>query len=150
MVVIFAGCLALFAGDNERLVRTAQVVFALALIPLGLAHFVYLQMTAPLIPAWIPWHTGLAYFTGAAMIAAGLAIIVRIYAKLAATLVAVMLTAFTVLVWIPMLLATPGSRDLWSEITASWAVSAGAWVIAASISGELLRAVGARDTEAMR
>ncbi|HEY5231064.1 MAG TPA: hypothetical protein VIJ11_09265 [Galbitalea sp.] len=132
IVVVFTGGWVLFAADG-RAVRSAQLVFGAALIPLGLAHFFYLNMTAPLVPAWLPYHTGWAYLTGAAQIAAGLGVLLGICARLAAALEAAMLTAFTVLVWIPAILAAPTSRPSWSELTISWAVSAGAWVVAASI-----------------
>jgi uncharacterized membrane protein len=135
LVVLLTGAWVLATAD-KRSIRTAQIVFGLSLIPLGLAHFMYLNMTAPLIPSWIPFHTFWAYFTGAAQIAAGVGVVVGIYAQLAATLEAAMLTAFTVLVWIPLLIATPNSRDSWSEIVISWAVSAGAWVVAASIANK--------------
>jgi uncharacterized membrane protein len=140
MVVVLTGAWVLCAVANERALRAGQIVFGLALIPLGLAHFVYLDLTAPLVPAWLPWHTGWAYLTGAAQIAAGVAVLIKVYAPLAATLEAVMLTAFTVLVWIPQLVAAPTSHGLWSELTASWAVSAGAWVVAASLSNKSLDA----------
>lgn len=133
MVVVLTGAWALHAAASSRSLLAAQIVFGLALIPLGLAHFVYLELTAPLVPAWLPWHTGWAYFTGAAQIAAGLAVLFAIYAQLAAVLEAAMLTAFTVLVWVPQIITTPGSHGLWSELTASWAVSAAAWVVAASL-----------------
>ena len=56
----------------------ATGIFGLALIPLGLAHFVYLNLTAPLVPAWLPYHTGWAYLTGAAQIAAGFGVLLGI------------------------------------------------------------------------
>ena len=133
IVVVFTGGWVLFAAEGRAL-RMAQLVFGLALIPLGLAHFVYLNLTAPLVPAWLPYHTGWAYLTGAAQIAAGIGVLLGIYPRLAATMEAAMLTAFTVLVWIPAILAAPTSRPSWSEFTISWAVSAGAWVVAASIT----------------
>ncbi len=133
MVVVLSGGWVLYAADR-RPVRIPQLLFGLALIPLGLAHFVYLNLTAPLVPSWLPFHTGWAYLTGAAQMAAGLGVLFGIYPRLAATLEAAMLTAFTVLVWIPLLLAAPTSRPDWSEFTASWAISAGAWVVAASIT----------------
>jgi uncharacterized membrane protein len=133
IVVVFTGGWVLFAADSRQ-VRIAQLVFGVALIPLGLAHFIYLNMTAPLVPAWLPYHTGWAYMTGAAQIAAGLGVLLGIYARLAAAMEAAMLTAFTVLVWIPAIIAAPASRPSWSELTISWAVSAGAWVVAASIT----------------
>ena len=43
-----------------------------------------------------------------------------------------MLSVFTVLVWIPLILAAPTSRGSWSEFTLSWAISGAAWVVAAS------------------
>jgi uncharacterized membrane protein len=133
ILVIFAGILVL-AAASERTRRIAQLVFGFALIPLGLAHFFYLQMTAPIIPSWIPFHTALAYFTGAAQVAAGIAVLLGVLARLAASLDAVLLTLFTVLVWPPMLFAKPTSADAWSELISSWAVTAGAWVVAESIA----------------
>jgi uncharacterized membrane protein len=135
ILVVFTGGWVLFAADN-RAIRRAQVVFGLALIPLGLAHFVYLNMTAPLVPVWLPYHTGWAYFTGAAQITAGFGVLLGIYPRLAASLEAAMLTVFTALVWIPAILAAPTSHPVWSEFTISWAVSAGAWVVAASFTNE--------------
>jgi uncharacterized membrane protein len=131
VVALLAGAWALCAS-NARAIRLAQLVFGFALIPFGLAHFFYLNMTAPLIPAWIPFHTAMSYFTGAAQIAAGLAILVNVLPWLAATLEAVMLSAFTVLVWVPMILAKPHSQNVWSEFALSWAISGAAWVVAST------------------
>jgi hypothetical protein len=120
IVVVLTGGWVLFTAD-KRAVRAAQLVFGLALIPLGLA---------------LPYHTGWAYLTGAAQIAAGFGVVLGIFPQLAATMEAAMLSAFTALVWIPAILAAPTSRPTWSEFTISWAVSAGAWVVAASIAHE--------------
>jgi hypothetical protein len=135
IVVVFAGAWVLFAAGT-RMIRVAQLVFGAALIPIGLSHFVYLDFTAPLIPTWIPFHVGWAYFTGAAHIAAGCGVLLGIFPRLAAAMEAAMLTAFTGLVWIPAILAKPTSQGVWSEFTISWAISAGAWVVAASITQE--------------
>jgi hypothetical protein len=119
---------------GTRGIRLAQMTFGFALLPLGLAHFVYLDMTAPLVPAWLPRHTAWAYITGAAQMAAGIGVLFSILPRLAATLDAVLLTAFTFLVWIPPIIAKPASQGLWSEFAVSWAITAGAWVIAASMA----------------
>jgi len=133
MLIIFTGGCVLFAPD-KRQVRIAQMVFGLALIPLGFSHFVYRDHTAALIPGWLPFHTGWVYLTGSAHLAAGLGVLLGIYPRLAASMEAAMLTAFTVLVWIPLILAAPTSLPNWSEFSASWAISAGAWVVAASFA----------------
>jgi uncharacterized membrane protein len=131
-LVILAGAWTLVAaGDDKRwAARDARLLFGFALIPLGLAHFFYMNMTAPLVPSWLPWHNFWAYFTGAAQIAAGIAVLIGVYARLAAALDAVLLALFTFLVWMPLIAAKPGAQDTWSEFTTSWAVCAAAWVVA--------------------
>jgi uncharacterized membrane protein len=145
ILTMLAGSWVLFAALNtsrdesrmsfatgERGNRLAQIVLGLAMVPFGLSHFAYLAHTAELVPAWLPFHNGWAYLTGAAHLAAGLGVLFMIVPRLAATLEATMLTAFTILVWIPMLIATPAEKGLWTEFTASWAISAGAWAVASS------------------
>jgi uncharacterized membrane protein len=132
IVVMLTGAWVL-AASSARAARIAQVIFALALIPLGLSHFVYLNLTAPLVPRWLPFHTGWAYLTGTAHIAAAIGILLRVLPKLAASMEAAMLSAFTILVWVPAIFAAPKSGEVWSEFVLSWAISGAAWVVAASI-----------------
>src|SRR5438067_1273543 len=124
----------MLATVDERPAHIARLLFGLALIPIGLAHFVYVELTAPLVPAWLPYHTFWAYFTGAAQLAAAFGVLLGIYPRLAAALEAVLLATFTFLVWPPLMLAAPTKAGLWSELSISWAMCAAAWVVAASIS----------------
>jgi uncharacterized membrane protein YphA (DoxX/SURF4 family) len=59
-------------------------------------------------------------------------VLVGIYARLAATMAAVMMSAFTLLVWIPGVAAEPKSRLQWTALFVSWAIAAAGWVVADS------------------
>lgn len=127
-------------AKGENGLRTASIFYGTGLILFGVAHFTNLNDTAPLVPAWLPWHVFWAYFTGAAFIAAGVAIITDVCARLAATLSAWQVGLFTLIVWEPVVArgATPGQ---WMEFVNSWALTAAAWMVADSYRGTAWLAV---------
>jgi hypothetical protein len=44
-----------------------------------------------------------------------------------------MVTLFTLLVWVPAVVAAPTDRLSWTALVISWAIAAAAWVVAGSI-----------------
>ena len=115
--------------------RIARVLYWRALIPVGLAQFTYLRQTAVLVPGSLPCHVAWAYLTGATFIAAGVAVIVGICARLAAELSTLQMGSFLLLIWIPRAIEgslTPFQRG---EAVVTCALMAAAWVMTDSYRG---------------
>ena len=121
-------------ATGERGIRTARILFAVSILPIGLAHIVYVKETAALVPAWLHFQTGWAYLTGVGQIACGLGVLFSIYPRLAAATQAAMISLFALLVWGPAVLATPRARFPWTAFLISWAIAAAAWVVASNIA----------------
>lgn len=122
--------LALATGDDG--VRIARVLYGLALIAFGLSHFVYLENTAPLVPAWMHGPVSWSYLTGGAYLAAGVAVLTGVWARLAAVLSVLQMGLITLLVWVPLALAGRLTAFQWNEFPLSWALTAAACVVAES------------------
>jgi uncharacterized membrane protein len=123
------------SATDARGLRLALVLYAIALPMVGLSHFVYAKAAASAVPAWLPYHMGFAYLTGAGHIAAGLGILFGVLPRLAATAEAVMISIFMLLVSVPGIVASPATRLPWTEFFITATVAGAAWAIAGSLQG---------------
>ena len=134
-LIVYAASAKIDAARAARLTRLGQRAFGVCALLFGGAHFLYLNLTAPLVPKWLPpsqefW----AYATGVGFIVAGVAILTGMQARIAAILLTAMLASFTVFVHVPRLLAHPSSHWIWSENALNLAVIGTAWVVADSLA----------------
>jgi uncharacterized membrane protein len=81
-----------------RGLRAARYLFGVSIIPIGLSHLVYLQVTAGYVPAWLPFRNGWAILTGAGQIASGLGVLFSVLPRIAAYAEAAQIMIYTFLV----------------------------------------------------
>ena len=149
--VLFARLSGLSGGSvwgfvtGDKGVRAARILFAVSLIPIGLAHLVYCKETAALVPGWLPYRLGWAYLTGVGQIACGVGVLLWIWPRVAAAVEAGMLSLFALLVWGPAVVAAPKARFPWTAFLISWAIAAGAWVVAQNTPMHKPTAAESRD-----
>jgi uncharacterized membrane protein YphA (DoxX/SURF4 family) len=134
-LIIYGANARIDAPLAARVTRLGQLAFGICALLFGGAHFFYMNLTIPLVPKWLPptqqfW----AYATGVGHIAAGIAILTGVQARLAAILLTAMYVSFTLLVHLPMLLAEPSSHWIWSENALNLALIGAAWVVADSLA----------------
>jgi len=139
-LIVYAATAGIDAALAARLTRLGQLALGVCALFFGGAHFFYMNLTAPLVPKWLPptqlfW----AYATGVAFIAAGVAILTDVQARLAAILLTAMLASFTLLVHGPMLVADPFNRNVWTENAVNLAIMGAAWVVADSLAPQRRR-----------
>lgn len=129
-------------------VRIAEIVFALAVLPVGLSHIFYAKITASLVPSWLPFRMGFAYLTGVGQMACGLAILFPPWRRIAALVEAGMLALFAFLVWGPdtwisaapkMAGAPAGVRFPLTAFLITWVIGAAALLVAGGRESRLRR-----------
>lgn len=104
-------------GLGERVATVARVVVGAVVVFYGVENVLHAQFVPviPLempLPAWMPLHLLIGYATGAAMVAAGLAMVANWHARRAATLVGVVVCVVVLLVYLPILVVHPVEIDI--------------------------------------
>ena len=113
-----SGALALAASGltsaaRPKLLLTARLLAGASAIVFGFAHFNYIDFTASMVPGWIPYKTFWAWATGVGHLAAGLALVSGIGARLGVTCEAAMMGSFAVLLHLPRVIGAPDQHVEW-------------------------------------
>jgi len=105
-----------------------RIIFGLVMIVFGLFHFMSgADMAGFALPGW-PVAIILVYVSGAALIAAGIAIVLKVKAKLASLLLALLLFIIIISVHVPSMIA--GNEMAMSAILKDLGLAGGALVLA--------------------
>jgi uncharacterized membrane protein YphA (DoxX/SURF4 family) len=115
---------------RSEAIRVGAICFGLMPPIFGVAHFLYIDITAGMIPAWIPWRVFWAWFTGFGHIAAGLSIVTGVIPRIGATLLALMFSGFVLFVHIPRVIADVSARFEWHLLSTATLLAGAAWIVA--------------------
>jgi len=132
-IALVAGGLAAYGYLKQRsdFGKTAVTLMGICLLVFGAAHFVYLDFTASMVPAWLPGGQKFwAAATGVGHLAAGLAFLTGVQARLAALALTAMFGSFSILVHLPLILTNPKAHMSWVMNAINLALTAAAWAIA--------------------
>jgi hypothetical protein len=129
------GAIALYAATEANAARAAafgrvaRLGLGVCAIAFTLSQIFYFQLTADLVPKWIPpSQTFWAILTTVAFALAAIAILVNRQTRLAIRLMTVMLALFGLLVWVPRLIAHPAHLN-WSEFALTFLITGAAWMV---------------------
>jgi uncharacterized membrane protein YphA (DoxX/SURF4 family) len=133
-LIAFASLADIDTVTAARLTRIGWIAFGLCCLMFGAVHFKYEADTAAMVPKYLPLDQVFwARATGAAHIAAALAILSGVRARLAAILLTAMFATFAILVHAPLLLAHPESHVAWVMNAINLALTGAAWIVADSL-----------------
>lgn len=107
--------------DETRLsgiTRIATILFAITIISYGIIHFQHAKDVANYVPSWVPARLFWAYFAGAALIASGAGIILKIKIELAAFLLGTMIFIWFAILHVPRVIVSEAAY-LPSEISSA-------------------------------
>ena len=104
-----------------------RFLFAIPMVIFGVFHFVNARTLQSVVPSFIPGQTFWVYLTGAALISAGISIIIKKRIRLTANLLAAMLLIFALFVHLP--LALQGNQLSSSSLLKDIALAGGALIL---------------------
>lgn len=107
---------------RTNLLPIAIVLFGIPWIVFGIQHFMYADFVRELVPAYMPVRIFWVYFTGVAMMAAGISFIIRRQVQPAAFLLACMLLLFILMLHPLLLVKEPQAGIHWTRVMQDTAI----------------------------
>ncbi len=89
------------AGFMDNLSAYGRIPFATTMALFGVSHFYYTDTVQQMVPEWIPMHMFWTYFAGIALIASGIAIILKFQLRLIGNLLGLMIFLWFLMLHIP-------------------------------------------------
>jgi uncharacterized membrane protein len=133
---LVCGALAVYAATDANAARAqtfgrvARLGLGLSAVSFTLSQIFYLQVTAELVPKWIPPNQMFwAVLTTIAFALAAIAILINRQARIALRLMTLMLALFGLLVWVPLLVAHPEAHLNWSEFALNFLITGATWLV---------------------
>jgi uncharacterized membrane protein len=129
-VVVWALARPATPPEDRRPANVATVVAGLCATLFGVGHLTGMTATAALVPAWIPPSGAFwAILTGMCFVLAGIAIVLNAAAVAASRLLALMLFAFSAVIWVPKLVLFPHAHEAWGGNAYNLTAAAAAWIL---------------------
>jgi uncharacterized membrane protein len=129
------------ARGLDKALALGRVSLAVPIAVFGAEHLTSPQTIMNAVPAWMPGRLFWTWFVGAALIAAALSFIFRVWTRLSATLLSIMMLCFVAMIHLPNAIAAPQSRFAWALVGRELSFSAGA-ILLAIASGSRKRTPG--------
>jgi hypothetical protein len=119
------------AWPPETLNRIGRILLGICAASFALEQAIYLDATGHLVPKWIPLsQTFWAVATTFSFALAAVALLTDRMALLASRLLTMMVVAFGLLVWVPLVLSAPHNHTNWSENAETFEIAGAAWILA--------------------
>lgn len=114
----------------EKFIPLGRFFLAAFMILAGVLHFIFAEFVTRMVPSWIPGNAFWTYFTGVALIAGGVGMVIPITKRLAAFLSGIMIFLWVVLLHIPRAAADLHNANETTALFEALAFSGTAFLVA--------------------
>jgi uncharacterized membrane protein YphA (DoxX/SURF4 family) len=117
---------------RDGVTAAGPLIYAVGIGVLGLLNFVYVDGVFGLeaMAAGSPWRVLVAYVTGIVLVAAAVSVFIGLGERVTASVLAVVVTLWVVVLHVPELVRAPGDANAWARAGETLALAGAAWALA--------------------